>query len=385
MNGWAVPSTLCAVEIVCYSHPDALPEVASALFAPLEAGLDGLFGSAAWYRVVVAEAVPDGGVPVFALVLIDGIPAVLFALLREQGAWQSLTTPYSCLYRPLMRPDLTEGDVVRAGKALASLCRDGLRLEAIDPDWPGLAPLLRGLRAGGLVALRFEHFGNWHVPIPPLGWAGYLAGRDGALRETIRRRTARALQDPGISLELFRTGEDIERGIAAFEDVYRRSWKRPEPYPGFNAGFMRAAAGLGLLRLGVMWQDKRAIAAQYWVVVGSTAAVLKLAHDEAARSRSPGTVLTGWMIKGLLADGPVRELDFGRGDDPYKLGWTTSRRQRIGFVLANPLGHAGLVAILLHGLGRLRNGLKSLPVVRLTRGRRRGDDKSRNKGSKEAN
>ena len=37
-----------------------------------------------------------------------------------------------------------------------------------------------------------------------------------------------------------------------------------------------------------------------WVLAGGTATVLKLAHDEAARSRSPGTVLTAAMIRGLL-------------------------------------------------------------------------------------
>jgi CelD/BcsL family acetyltransferase involved in cellulose biosynthesis len=186
------------------------------------------------------------------------------------------------------------------------------------------------------------------------------------LRETIRRRTARALRDPAIELEMFRAGDGIERGIAAFEEVYRRSWKEPEPYPGFNAGFMRVAAGLGLLRLGVMWQDGRAIAAQYWVMTGGVAAVLKLAHDEAVRSLSPGTVLTAWMIKGLLGEGGVRELDFGRGDDPYKQGWTELRRQRIGFVLADPLRIAGFASILRHRLGRVRQALRSWQTARAT-------------------
>jgi hypothetical protein len=285
---------------------------------------------------------------------------VLFTLqVLADGSWQSLTTPYSCLWRPLARPGLDKVGLVLAGRALARHCRSGVRLEAMDAEWPGLEGLLRGVRLGGLHALRFAHFGNWHERLPTDGWGAYLAGRDGALRETIRRKTARALSDKNIGIELFRFLENIDRGVTAFEDVYARSWKEPEPYPGFNAGFMRVAAGLGILRLGVMWQDGRAIAAQYWVVTGGTASVLKLAHDEAARRHSPGTVLTAWMIKELLADDGIVELDFGRGDDPYKQGWASLRRERVGFMLASPLRPAGLVAIATHWLGALRRALRN--------------------------
>ena len=343
-----------------YGHPDALPEAAWALFAPEAADPDRFYATAAWYRVVAAHAVPVGASACFAVAGPEGAPDdapwVLFPLLHLQnGGWQSLTTPYTCLHRPLTREGVSGIDLENAGRALARFCPDGLRLEALDPDWPGLLDLRRGLRRGGLVALRFDHFGNWHEPVSD--WLAYLAGRDGALRETIRRKTARALRDSRIRLELFRCADGLETGISAFEDVYRRSWKEPEPYPSFNAALMRMAAGQGVLRLGVMWQDDRAIAVQYWVVTGEVACVLKLAHDEAARALSPGTVLTAWMIRGMLAEGLVRELDFGRGDDPYKQGWASFRRQRIGFLLVDPRSHSGILAIARHWLGLIRRRL----------------------------
>ena len=88
------------------------------------------------------------------------------------------------------------------------------------------------------------------------------------------------------------------------------------------------------------------------MVTGGTASVLKLAHDEAARARSPGTVLTAAMIRGLLDRERVTELDFGRGDDGYKSLWAGQRRPRIGVVLVNPRRPAGLLTLGRHVLGR---------------------------------
>ena len=81
------------------------------------------------------------------------------------------------------------------------------------------------------------------------------------------------------------------------------------------------------------------------MVAGGTATVLKLAHDEAARARSPGTVLTALMIRALLERDGVAELDFGRGDDAYKSLWAGRRRQRIGVLLVNPRRPLGLLAL----------------------------------------
>jgi CelD/BcsL family acetyltransferase involved in cellulose biosynthesis len=96
------------------------------------------------------------------------------------------------------------------------------------------------------------------------------------------------------------------------------------------------------------------VAAQYWVVGGGQAALLKLAHAEDQRAASPGTALTAIMIRRLLEGDGVRELDFGRGDDPYKRLWVGHRRQRIGVLLADPRHPAGLLALARQAAGRGR-------------------------------
>jgi len=325
-------------------------------------GRDGLFSTAAWWRTVAVAGVAQGATAVFA-VHGDGDGAVLWPLLRRaDGGYEALTNPYTCLYQPAAGPIAQEGDadLHGAGRALARLGRGGglLRLDALDPDWPGLAAVLAGARAGGMVALRFDHFGNWYEPIDGRNWRAYLASRPGALRETVRRRLRDAERNAALSFALLSGPDEVEAGIAEYEAVYARSWKEPEPFPHFNAELMRQTARDGALRLAVLRHDGAAIAVQMWIIHHGIAAVLKLAHDEAFKPLSPGTVLTAWTLRQMISAEGVAGIDFGRGDAPYKQLWTSRRRQRIGVMLATPWHPAGIAALLRHAAGRVRAKLR---------------------------
>ena len=353
----------CGTEFCWIDDIDALPDDAQALFADPQTGpgVAAITDCQSWYRVLINSARPEGMTPTFALGRVDGRAVELLPLWRgANGALESLGSPYTCLYRPLLAPGLDEAALTALGAALARLLRPvaALRLEALDADWPPLVPLLRGIGQGGLVALRFAHFGAWHGPIPPGGWPGYLAARSGQLRETIRRRTARLLREPEFRFEMVAGGQGVEPGIAAFEAVYGQSWKNAEPYPDFNTQWMRRAAVLGLLRLAILWRADVPVAVQYWVLADGTAQVLKLAHAATFDAYSPGTVLTAWAIRQMIEQDGITALDFGRGDDPYKRLWVEHREQRIGIVLANPRKINGLVMILRHAVGGVLRRLK---------------------------
>ena len=360
-NGWVASGMRC----VPGGDATAAVEVFDTLEA-LPAGCDALFAVGArrsfhlgrpWFQAVLAAAMPVGARPLFLLCR----PGLLLPLRTLAGGrrLEGLSTPYSCLYQPLAAPEATDEQLLAAGQAFGRFCRGWgqVRLDALDAGWPGLEPLLEGAQAAGLVALRFDHFGNWYETVAGRSWADYLAARPGALRETIRRRLGQAERDPRLRLEMIAAAAGLEAGIAAYEEVYARSWKEKEPFPRFSAALMAVAAASGALRLGLLWLDGRPVAAQYWVVAGGTATVLKLAHDAAARARSPGTVLTAAMIRSLLDHEGVAELDFGRGDDAYKSLWAGVRRQRVGVVLVDPRRPAGLAALGRHALGRCHRRL----------------------------
>jgi CelD/BcsL family acetyltransferase involved in cellulose biosynthesis len=328
------------------------PDAAALLAAPDDFQL-----GAAWFDLVAAHALPAGARPLLLLHRQAGRAAALLPLARlASGQLEGLVAPYTCIYRPLLAAG---ADAAAAGRAFGIACRGAgsLRLDALDPDWPDLPPLLAGFRRAGLLPLRFAHFGNWHTEVAGLDWPGYLARRPGELRETIRRRLARALRDPAISFDLITNTSGLDAGIAAYQYVYTKSWKAAEPFPGFGPAFLRAAAAAGVLRLGVLRQGGEPVAAQYWTVGSGGARVEKLAHDETARKLSPGTVLTALMVRHLLEQDRVATLDFGRGDDAYKSGWTGQRRPRIGVLLC-PLWHpAGVSAVARHLAGALRKTL----------------------------
>jgi len=346
------------VQVAAYDSLAALPpDVAALLDAEAEFQL-----GRAWFAAAIAAALPDGARPLFLVAGTAGRAVVLLALLRLAGGRLcGLTTPYTCVFRPLAAADATVAELSAAGRAFARICRrhGPLRLDALDADWPGLSPLLDGFRAGGMWPLTFAHFGNWHLALGGRDWEAYLAGRPGDLRTTIRRKLARAERDAALAFTLVRGGAELPDAVAAYEAIYARSWKSAEPYPALPGALMGAAASCGALRLALLHRHGRPVAAQLWVVAGGVATVHKLAHDEAARALSPGTVLTAWTIRRLIGEGGIEKLDFGRGDDAYKAGWTGTRRQRIGVVLCPPTHPAGLAAICRHFVGGLHRRLRA--------------------------
>ncbi|MBI0537865.1 GNAT family N-acetyltransferase [Roseomonas sp. KE2513] len=317
-------------------------------------------GGRAWYDTTLTAGMPERAEPLLALCAAE---AVLIPLMRLGGRLQSMTTPYSLSWRPLVAGLADDGTMRAAGCDLGRLLRGGppAVLDCLAQEEPGLEAFIGGLRAAGLVPLRFAHFGNWHEAVTPEdGWDGYLSDRASALQSTIRRKTPRCLKRARFEW-IVDPGPRLEAGIAAYEAVRARSWKPFEPSPGFDGALMRAMAAEGTLRLGVLRlrDGDVPVAAQYWAVSGGRAVVLKLAHDEAQRDLSPGTVLTALMMADILdGDGTVHEVDFGRGDDPYKRLWAGQRRQRLGLLVADPRHPAGVAAIGRHAAGLLRRSAR---------------------------
>src|ERR1700693_1949475 len=147
-----------------FARLDALSPAGAALFAVAEE--ESMFLGADWYRAVLDHALPEGAEPCFFAFPSAEAPWAFFPLqlLDNAGALQSLTTPYTCLFRPLLAAAADAAVVRQAGMALGRFCRAWpvVRLDALPADWPMLEPLLAGVRQTGLRVWRFDHFANWH-------------------------------------------------------------------------------------------------------------------------------------------------------------------------------------------------------------------------------
>jgi len=308
-----------------------------------------------WFRNMIANGLSPRTEAWFGVLSEGTTPVGVLPLQRQGKELRSLTNCYTCYYTPLISPIPPLVNVARGlGRELGRICggQSSVRLDALPANWSGLDSFIEGVQAGGLLVRRFDHFGNWYERIGGRSWEDYLASRSGGLRELLRRKRRQAARHGQIAFEIIDAEGDLPRGITAYEAVYSRSWKPTEPFPSFNAGLIREAARLGVLRLGICWHGKDPIAAQLWIAVHGSATVMKLAHDQAYDMLSPGTLLTAEMIKMLVEEG-IEEIDFGRGDDHYKSLWVKQRRQRIGLLLLNPRRFRGLASLARHDCGRL--------------------------------
>ena len=183
---------------------------------------------------------------------------------------------------------------------------------------------------------------TWFETTEGMSFADYVAARPTQLRSTWRRKHRSLMAAGRLSATFQSDPADIEAALADYQAIYAASWKPPEAFRHFIPALIRLAAELGALRLGIYYVDGIPAAAQFWIVWGGRAVIYKLAHDPKFDKLSVGTLLTMVMIERVLEQDHPHEINFGRGDDPYKRLWLPKRRQRWGITAANPRTIRGL-------------------------------------------
>lgn len=359
----------------CCSDFTALPDAVRALLDT--AGAVDFQSSAAWWTHFVQTVDVEGARPQLWVWRAGGraggradgqVVALLPVLLhRPAGRVTALGNYYTTRYAPVLAEGLNVEQATAALRGLlAALLRDEpglhtLRFEPLAAGSLAETALRHALQACGCAVFGFHAFQNWLLPVSS-GWPAYLAARDGKLRTTLARMGKRFAARGG-RLELVQ-GETsrLDAAIAAYESVYAASWKKPEPHPRFMPGLIRAAARSGVLRLGVAWLNEQPVAAQVWMVAGGRADIYKLAHDEARKETSPGSLLTALLMQHAFEQDRVAVVDYLSGDDAYKRLWMSDVRERTGLVayrLRQPRGLLGAAReVVGRGLKALRAGRK---------------------------
>lgn len=289
---------------------------------------------------------------------------------RNISGFESLSNYYTSLFSPAIWPGGCSGEFEKLINAIAQSMNVAheARLCPMDPSSKEFGYIESGFIACGWIPFRFFCFGNWYLKSPGT-WNEYLATRSANFRSAIRRAQKKLISANG-RLELVTREGDVDRAIDAYQTVYAKSWKRPEPHPAFVPGLIRLLAQKQALRLGIAWIDDVPIAAQIWIVYEGRASIFKLAYDENYRELSGGNALTAFLMEHVLDRDRVQEVDFLIGDDSYKRGWMSDRRERWGIVAYNPRTVVGALLLTREIFGRaIKSAWTSLTALSSRRGR----------------
>jgi hypothetical protein len=230
-----------------------------------------------------------------------------------------------------------------------SLAAAGAVRLAPMPESAGEA-LAAAFRASGWIGTLEACDTNHILELNGRSFDAYWAARPGALRETVRRKGGKGIVS--LRIETSFSAADWD----AYEAIYARSWKPEEGNPAFLRRFAMAESAAGALRMGMAVIGGEPVAAQFWTVEGGTAWIHKLAHDEASRKHSPGTLLSAALFRHVIDVDRVHTVDFGTGDNPYKRDWMEAARPRYALSFYRPaaISHWPQLAKLAAGAAKRR-------------------------------
>ncbi len=316
----------------------------------------------AWFGLLAGHALAEGSGARYYAMLDDGIVrCVLPVRISGRHLVSGLSTFYTTLFRPLFVPGLAPDEfapLIR--RALKDVGASSIRLDAMDARHPSFATTLTALRLAGLQPFTFFSHGNWYLPAGGRTFDDYFATLSSRVRNTVRRGEKRLLSGGHVEILAGDTTDELQRAVDDWERIYAASWKRPEPFPGFMPGLIRLCAARRWLRMGIAYHENVPVAAQLWIVNAGRAAIYKLAYDQAFARLSAGTVLTARLMRQVIDEERVDEVDYLVGDDDYKKDWMTHRRARLGIVAYDWRHWRGLGGMLLQGIGQARRRLAGI-------------------------
>lgn len=301
------------IEVELFDDLDAVThDAAGRLDRPARASL---FERLDLYRLTAAHAPPQGQ------------PLILRARDGDDQAWLFLAVDghraraFSSWY--MLRYDAV---LDRGGEALAVAIARAIRARRSGVSLVELYPLAEdsilpwAFRKAGWLTAHEPASANWRAHVRGLDFASYWARRPARLRNTAERKARAAALEISIH-RAFDPG-----AWAAYEAVYRASWKPAEGSPAFLRALAEQEGAAGTVRLGIASKDGAPVAAQFWLVENGVATIHKLAHAESAQALSPGTVLSMEMFRHVIDRDRPDLIDFGTGDDRYKADWMDERR-----------------------------------------------------------
>ncbi len=300
------------------------------------------FDRAEWYALLA-----DTGLTPLIAIANDGEDCTALALTENSGRITPLRNWYSFTWRQLASDTAQSEDLLTEIARQLKSRGHRVTLEPV-PDEDGSATrLARAFTKAGWRTEVSECDINHILHVSGQSFAQYWADRPGPLRTTLKRKAKK------VDVKVLTHFDDALWD--QYEDIYASSWKPEEDHPAMLRDFARSEGAAGRLRFGMAWHEGTPVAAQCWTVEGGAAFIHKLAYLESARKLSAGTTLSAALFEHVIDHDKVDLVDFGTGDQSYKVDWMNAARPRYRIDCLNMARPRAWVDLGRHTLGRLRD------------------------------
>ncbi|MAU40554.1 MAG: hypothetical protein CMF31_02930 [Kordiimonas sp.] len=202
----------------------------------------------------------------------------------------------------------------------------------------------------------FFQFDNWVISVKDQTAEEYMAARPSRLKNTYKRRRKKLEKEKGFTIRTYQDPDELDQAIADYFEIYDASWKESEWSRPCMEAFIRLLAERQMLHLGILYIENEPVASFFlFIHADREALIYKLAYKEGFNNYSPGTILTTHMIEQAINDHNITLIDYGVGNEKYKLDWMDTNLKRQGLNAYNHRLFSGKILILLQ---KIKNMVK---------------------------
>lgn len=164
-------------------------------------------------------------------------------------------------------------------------------------------------------------------------------------KHKVRQRLRRLTEKHADTTFTYHSGDTLDEGLDRLVGVHRRRWEaHPDEEQGqladprheaFLLDAVRALDTQDRVRLLTLTADDTTVAADLDFALGNHVWLFKGAFDPDYGEFSPGQLVTYRIFEDSIERG-MAEIDFMRGDHPYKRRWTNAERRLVTVTLTRP-------------------------------------------------
>ncbi len=247
-------------------------------------------------------------------------------------------------------------DAIRQERPGCSL----IDLNLFDPESELYPQVISAFQKSNMKVKSYFYAGNLYEDTSHLDFENYLNKRSSRVKKSLKQ-VNRIEKKHSFRFEMLTESKDTERAISILDSVSKKSWKEEDYFKKFFAELLHVSAAEGSMRVGVLYIDDKAVAADFAIITGNSAVGMKAVYDLDFSKYSLGSILHLYTIKYFIEKDFINNISFGLFDDDYKKHWCSQRRELWGIVAFNTNTLWGTCGYICYSLIQTKEKLK-LPL-----------------------